>query len=312
MAITKQTARPSKGKTTGTRNLQLQPQPTQSDYETDTAAVTDAAPTSMALPPTRTNTELNLLVLRRYVPSVERIMSIAPFAVVYLFSPETQQWQKSEVEGTLFVCQLSGDDYLRYNVVILNRKSLDNFITELVSGEDIEITEQYVIIQVIGDDGSPNIYGLWIFSEEGDVPSVRETVANSIQECAVRAEIAREHTIEDDDNDYVQPEPYNLDGIEETTANEDSILPAQQVPNQQIDLLSLFNKTSGPANQATQNQPSIQPTLKYSEPQPARFTPTADTELFRSSHNPAAAQQQSQRPSQGNALLDLFKSAKTG
>jgi hypothetical protein len=301
---------PAKKKNTRAAQLQPQPQPTQSDYETDTN-VTDAVhQTPMAPPPTRTNTELNLLVLRRYVPNVERIISIAPFAVVYIFSPETQQWEKSGVEGTLFVCQLSGGNYLRYNVVILNRKSLDNFITDLVSGEDIEITEQYVILQVIGDDGTPNIYGLWIFSEEDTVPSVRETVANSIQECAVRAEMARDNTVEGDYNNYSQPEPHNLDGVEEATSSENTFLPKQQVPNQRADLLSLFTRPS--ANQATQNQPSIPPTSKYTQPQPARFTPTADTEFFRSSHSPAAIQQPSQPPSQSNALLDLFKSPKSG
>ena len=301
---------PPKKKNTRAAQLQPQPQPTQSDYDTDTAHITDAAQ-SIDPPPTRTNTELNLLVLRRYVPNVERIMSIAPFAVVYLFSPETQQWEKSGVEGTLFVCQLSGGNYLRYNVVILNRKSLDNFITELVSGEDIEITEEYVILQVIGDDGTTNIYGLWIFSEEDTIPSVRETVGNSIQECAVRAEMARESTIEGDYNDYSQPEPYNLEGVEEAIPNEHTFPPAQQVPNQQVDLLSLFSKSSTSANQASQNQPSIPPASKYTQPQPARFTPTADTQFFRSSHSPAAAQQPSQPPAQSNALLDLFKSAKT-
>ena len=44
------------------------------------------------------------------------------------------------MEGTLFVCQLSGERHPRYNVAVLNRKSMDNFITELVSEEDIEIT----------------------------------------------------------------------------------------------------------------------------------------------------------------------------
>ena len=73
------------------------------------------------------------------------------------FSPETQQWEKSGIEGTLFVCQTTGP---RYNVVILNRKSLDNFITELKSGEDIEITEQYIILQVLGEGEAPSIFGV--------------------------------------------------------------------------------------------------------------------------------------------------------
>jgi hypothetical protein len=298
---------PSNKKNTRAAQLVPQAQPTQSDYDTDTANVTDALPPSMAPPPARTNTELNLLVLKRYVPNMERIISIAPFAVVYLFSPETQQWEKSGVEGTLFVCQLSGGDYPRYNVVILNRKSMDNFITELVSGEYIEITEQYVILQVMGDDGSPNIYGLWIFSEEGDEPSIREVVANAIQECAVRAEISRGSVDEDNYNDY-GPEPYNLDSAVDIPADEQLSPAPQQSSSQQIDLLSLFSKPSVPAT--SHNKMAVRPNTQYSEPQPARFTPSADTNFFRSSNSPATVQQQGQRPSQPHALLDLFKSAK--
>jgi hypothetical protein len=237
---------PSKKKYTRAAQLQPQPQPT-SDYDTDTAAITDAPP-SLAPSPTRTNTELNLLVLRRYVPDTERIISIAPFAVVYLFSPETQQWEKSGVEGTLFVCQLSGPQHPRYNVVILNRKSLDNFIMELVSGEDIEITEQYVILQVIGDDGTPNIYGLWVFSEEDTTPSVRGVVASAIQECAVRAEIASANAAEVGNEGYEQPEPYKLDGGRDEVHYEEA-QPAVQPPStQQVDLLSLFNRPSATTN----------------------------------------------------------------
>ena len=299
---------PSKKKTS--RAAQLHPQPVQSDYDTDTANVTDAAP-PMAPPPARTNTELNLLVLRRYVPEIESIISIAPFAVVYLFSPETQQWEKSGVEGTLFVCQLSAAEsgYVKYNVVILNRKSLDNFITELVSGEDIEITEQYVILQVLGEDGTPIIYGLWIFSDEENVPSTREVVASAIQECAVRAGQARSIASDDGHSSYEPPAPYNLDGATEDITDDNQTPIQPQSAGKQIDLLSLFGKPQAPQ---TQHMPAMSQQMPPQLPaQPARFISAADTDFFRSSHSPAAAQQQqSQPPPQQNALLDMFKTAK--
>ena len=178
---------------------------------------------------------------------------------------------------------------------------------ELVSGEDIEITEQYVILQVIGDDGAPNIYGLWIFSEEDTTPSVREVVANAIQECAVRAEMASANATELQNEVYQQPEPYNLDGSTDTIPYEAAHPAVQPQSNQQVDLLSLFNKPSVSSNPSGPSQANL-----YTEPQPARFTPTADTDFFRSSNSPASVQQQSQRPPQSkNVLLDLFNSAKT-
>ena len=73
-----------------------------SDYESDAPQYL-AAPN---LPPQSTvarlsNTELNLSVLRRYLPSIRSIVSIAANAVVYTISPTTGQWEKSGVEGTL-------------------------------------------------------------------------------------------------------------------------------------------------------------------------------------------------------------------
>lgn len=296
-----------------TRGAQLNPPPTTaSDYDTDTANLTDATASAMAAPPVRSNNELNLLVLRRYVPQIEHIISIAPFAVVYLFSPESQQWEKCGIEGTLFVCQLQPAQAgapPRYNVVILNRKSLENFVTELTSGDDIEITEQYVILQVTGEDGTPNIYGLWIFSDDEEQVNTREAVASAIQECATTAEQARELSGE---NGYRPPAAYNLDGGVDEPEEEVQHAPVQPaMTGQQIDLLSLFGKPAAPEAMPPRQTEPAPPPQQY--PQPGQFSSTADTDFFRSaSAQGVSNQQQSHPPSQQNALLDLFKSAKKG
>lgn len=160
-----------------------------SDYDTDTAALTELPPP----PPSRSNAELNLKVLRRQDPSVVAILSIAPYAVVYLFSQASQQWEKTGVEGTLFVCQLAPSaelpDAQRYKVIILNRRGLENFSSELLSGDDVDISEQYIILQ---EKAVEQIYGLWIFSEEGtSTADARNVNAQIIQDCAVSAEQGR-------------------------------------------------------------------------------------------------------------------------
>lgn len=157
--------------------------------------------------PLRTNEELNLSVLRRHDPSINTILSHAPYAVVYVFSPATQQWEKSGVEGTLFVCQRAqgslGEE--RYSIFVLNRRGLGNFNIPLTDGENVELTEEYVILKsdsnqeldtggivitTLASNGNTNadadascnnnngsstrrsgknadirIYGLWIYSE---------------------------------------------------------------------------------------------------------------------------------------------------
>jgi hypothetical protein len=180
-------------------------------------------------PPVRSNEELNLAVLRRHDPSVTSILSLAPYAVVYLFSPSSHQWEKSGVEGSLFVTQRTqgplGEE--RYGVFVLNRRGLNNFDLPLTHGDNVEVTEEYVILKTDDDNTSsppqpaataasavaggsssgtggipldggdrngpagagPRIVGLWIYSEPppNSTAETRAINARVIKECAVHA-----------------------------------------------------------------------------------------------------------------------------
>ena len=160
------------------------------------------APTTSVVKDTRTNEELNLGVLKRYNPQISTILSLAPYAVVYLFNTSTQQWEKEKVgiEGTLFVCELTpgelGEE--RYSVFVLNRRGMQNFETRLHDGDDVQLSDPYVILRVDGKDdsnhiegvqadGQQSIYGLWIFSEPAPSSTAETRDLNSriIKECAI-------------------------------------------------------------------------------------------------------------------------------
>jgi len=153
-------------------------------YPSDSEPPLDPPPTL----PTRTNSQLNLLVLRRHYPSTASILSLAPYAVLYAFNPANSAWEKSGIEGTLFVCSLtspmSEKGQERYAVTILNRRGLENFWLELTRGEEVEITAEYVILQG-GEGEEGKVYGLWIFEEgAGSTKGIREITAKLIKECA--------------------------------------------------------------------------------------------------------------------------------
>ncbi|KAL4933151.1 Dcp1 family protein [Aspergillus undulatus] len=174
----------------------------QPSYDSDQAYLSDPQQLleqqnqSMPSAPPRTNEELNLSVLQRHNPAVSSIQSIAPFAVVYTFSPTTRQWEKTGVEGTLFVCQLDagslGEE--RYSVFVLNRRGLNNFDLPLTDGENVEITEEYIILKSDSNPDSSDsrpgsdirIYGLWVFSEPppSSTAETRNINAQAIRECA--------------------------------------------------------------------------------------------------------------------------------
>ncbi|KAL1967696.1 hypothetical protein VTN77DRAFT_2953 [Rasamsonia byssochlamydoides] len=205
-------------------NQHQRPQP--SDYESDTpyyfsdTQQQQAAVEMPPPPPTRSNEELNISVLRRHNPAITSILSLAPYAVVYVFSPVTRQWEKSGVEGGMFVCQLTqgawGEE--RYGVFVLNRRGLNNFDIRLTDGENVEITDEFVILKTDEEDNavgggeapSSQIYGLWIYSEPppNSTAETRKLNAQVIKECAVHAgeslKLARERAEAERQNGHHQ------------------------------------------------------------------------------------------------------------
>lgn len=181
----------------------------ESDYDTDAHQIETShnqGPESRIAainPPLRSNDELNLSVLRRHYADVNQVLSVAPFAVVYAFSPDSQSWEKTGVEGTLFICQLmsipsGGSTIERFSVVVLNRKGLDNYMAELQSSSNVEVTDDYVILQATDPNTqAESVSGLWIFTEPepSSTARAREINAQIIVECAARAEKSRAVTV---------------------------------------------------------------------------------------------------------------------
>ncbi|MCJ1275504.1 hypothetical protein MMC21_003307 [Puttea exsequens] len=138
----------------------------------------------------RTNYEINLSVLQRLVPSTLQIEFTIPYAVLYLYNPDDTEnkepgWEKTGVEGTMFVAQLDRNGYA---VVVLNRKGLENFVLRIQGREAVELTEEYIILPDFGE-GGPKMYGLWIFEEpEGSTRGLRDKVGRCIVQCAERVE----------------------------------------------------------------------------------------------------------------------------
>ena len=261
-----------------------------SDYESDANYLSDIPP-----PLERTDEELNLLVLRRHNPEVVSIEYVAPYAVVYHFSPESEQWEKSGIEGTAFVCGLMPTQAYpeRCKVTVLNRRGLENFKIEITSSADVEVTEDYIILQS-GVDGTPHVYGLWVFSEPppSSTSHHRAAIAQKIQECAQKIEGARRIV-----------EASQSDGFEEEEEVDESISMGRQ-----LSLKELFGQQ--------RQQDDAWSVRSHSPRRPsAQFTPSIDTDFIQNPskymqtpYSPAVSAQSS---GQGrNVLLDLFR--KTG
>ncbi|KAJ5673127.1 Dcp1-like decapping [Penicillium longicatenatum] len=159
------------------------------DYESDNAYLSDMP--QKPAPPLRSNEELNLRVLRTHNAEITDVISLANYAVIYAFNPHSKTWEKTNTEGTLFVCSMTpgplGEE--RFTVFLLNRRSAVNFQSRLTHGDNVELTPEYVILKEVSDeDAEERVWGIWIYSEdETSTTNTRLVNAKVIMECASRA-----------------------------------------------------------------------------------------------------------------------------
>ena len=265
-----------------------------SDYESDAFIAEKVELPSVS----RSDHELNLSVLKRHDPNVIALHYVSPYAVVYIFNPTSEKWEKSGIEGSTFVCGLAANLECdqRSSVMVLNRRGLDNFSIEVKSTHEIEVTDEYIILQS-EQDGQLQVYGLWVYSEPPPSSTAhhREMAAAKILECASKAELSRKSIFERDLNGY------------EAEMEEEVVPSARQASSRQNSLQPRSHENVvQPENEALAHpQTRPQSTLLFSI--------SADTDFFRSSqrHGPPPSQQnQKGSPLHSrSALLDLFRSS---
>lgn len=101
--------------------------------------------------------EANLRLLQRSMDrSISNILGSATHVVLYNFQQSSQSWEKSNVEGSLFLAvRPSG-----YLLVILNRNSPDNYDVKITPDFQLQNNDPYLIFKQPGTDG-PSIKGIW-------------------------------------------------------------------------------------------------------------------------------------------------------
>lgn len=168
--------------------------------------------------PSRSNTTLNLAVLRRYNPSISSILSIAASAVIYHFTPPSS-WEKSGIEGTLFVCELAPHPVTGvpgYAVVVLNRRGLDNFVLDVAEMQDVEITNEYLILSYLERteawDMQRRIVGVFMHPDKDDTREINSLLVKKCWESLKKT--GKELELEGEMGDEGTATPGIRDGME--------------------------------------------------------------------------------------------------
>lgn len=122
-----------------------------------------------------TELNINLKALRRVDPCIMEIVAHSSQVALYKFSSGKGDWDKTEVEGTLFVYQREAEPH--YGFTIMNRLNMDNLVEPVTKELDFQLQTPFLLYR----NHTGSIYGIW-FYEQAECEEVGKKIEELVKE----------------------------------------------------------------------------------------------------------------------------------
>uniref|UniRef100_A0A8D8Y3A0 mRNA-decapping enzyme 1B n=1 Tax=Cacopsylla melanoneura TaxID=428564 RepID=A0A8D8Y3A0_9HEMI len=107
-----------------------------------------------------TDSEVNVSAIRRVDPLVKDLVDSATHVALYSFNGPKNEWDKTNIEGALFVYKRVGNPL--YSMFILNRNSPENLLEPVVKELDLQLQNPFILYK----NKQGLIYGIWFYNKE--------------------------------------------------------------------------------------------------------------------------------------------------
>jgi len=104
--------------------------------------------------------DINFKALKKIDPYIERIVVSCSNTALYNFNTKRAEWERTEVEGTLFLFQREAEP--KYGFTIMNRLNPENHIEPVTRQLDFQINPPFILYK----NSENEIRGLWFYSGE--------------------------------------------------------------------------------------------------------------------------------------------------
>ncbi|XP_029179072.1 mRNA-decapping enzyme 1A [Nylanderia fulva] len=128
----------------------------------------------------RTELRMNVAALKRVDPYVKDILETATHVALYTFNGDENEWEKTDIEGALFLYSRNGEPY--NSILIMNRLNTNNLVEPVAPGLDLQLQEPFLLYR----NSRCNIYGIWFYEKEECV-----RIANKLNQLLKECEESR-------------------------------------------------------------------------------------------------------------------------
>ncbi|KAJ0036100.1 hypothetical protein NQD34_004777 [Periophthalmus magnuspinnatus] len=193
---------------------------------------------------------MSLAALQRQDPYINKLLDVTGQVALYNFNAKANEWEKTEIEGTLFVYSRSASPH--HGFTIMNRLSTENLVEPINKDLEFQLQDPFLLYRNV----NLGIYSIW-FYDKRDCQRIAQLMVKIVKQEAEHAQ---------------RPSPERADTARTNGASEP----------RPIDILELLSKAKEEYQRAQAGETDVsttaEPTVKAVVPPTERIhtTPQAD------------------------------------
>ncbi|KAM4562915.1 mRNA-decapping enzyme 1A isoform 1-T2 [Odontesthes bonariensis] len=147
---------------------------------------------------------MSLAALQRHDPYIHRLLDVTGQVALYTFNSKTNEWEKTDIEGTLFVYARSASP--RHGFTIMNRLSTKNLVEPINKDLEFQLQDPFLLYK----NGNLGIYSIW-FYDKRDCQRIAQLMVRIVkQEADYAQRKTPERTAPGRTNGVAEPRPIDI------------------------------------------------------------------------------------------------------
>lgn len=125
--------------------------------------------------------DISLSALQQNDPFISSIVDVTSQVALYNFNPKSSEWEKTDIEGTLFVYTRSASPY--HGFTIMNRLNMKNLVEPINKDLEFQFQDPFLLYR----NSNLSIYSIW-FYDKNDCQRIAQLMAKVVQMEAQRVQ----------------------------------------------------------------------------------------------------------------------------
>ncbi|XP_016336197.1 mRNA-decapping enzyme 1A isoform X2 [Sinocyclocheilus anshuiensis] len=144
---------------------------------------------------------MSLAALQLHDPYIVNLLDVAGQVALYTFNSKANEWEKTEIEGTLFVYARSASPH--HGFTIMNRLSTENLVEPINKDLEFQLQDPFLLYR----NGNLGIYSIW-FYDKADCQRIARLMLQIVKQEALR--VSPDRGLSGRTNGCVQSRPTDI------------------------------------------------------------------------------------------------------